>query len=327
MFNKTQHLFNPWNEGKPVKIGRDGQEIEMHVAAELCRLFPTDQDTDWDLLTARMKDTAKKGYAKIVGPMTGSWISGSGARLRGVGSASNIGMRRDFAPRGRGAYRPPRNFDNRYYSRTYSESVDTKEMNYEDDDMIMMIEFDAYDNSIKSNFNELAFLFLNILQCSYHCGQCLIVQYRQVNTQSSSRFISCPLPVSPNRTCVLAQVSELQLASPKTFFAPQLKVDVVALGKLCLPHYESFRSASCSTFSSAAAAAALTLLLVTSVFLTFLLNISVVSDCLIQKIKAGASQILSVGFIIEHSIWTENNCACHKKSHLCACWDVNCVVW
>ena len=24
-FNKTQHLYNPWNEGKPVKIGRDGQ--------------------------------------------------------------------------------------------------------------------------------------------------------------------------------------------------------------------------------------------------------------------------------------------------------------
>ncbi|ROT76881.1 YTH domain-containing protein 1, partial [Penaeus vannamei] len=24
-FTKTQHLYNPWNEGKPVKIGRDGQ--------------------------------------------------------------------------------------------------------------------------------------------------------------------------------------------------------------------------------------------------------------------------------------------------------------
>ena len=27
-FNKVQHLYNPWNDGKPIKIGRDGQEIE-----------------------------------------------------------------------------------------------------------------------------------------------------------------------------------------------------------------------------------------------------------------------------------------------------------
>ena len=56
-FQKVQHLYNPWNEGKPVKIGRDGQvlkkllavlcfsclvfqEIEPKVAEELCRLFP-----------------------------------------------------------------------------------------------------------------------------------------------------------------------------------------------------------------------------------------------------------------------------------------------
>ena len=37
---QVQHLYNPWNEGKPVKIGRDGQEIEPRVAEELCRLFP-----------------------------------------------------------------------------------------------------------------------------------------------------------------------------------------------------------------------------------------------------------------------------------------------
>ena len=27
-FTKVSHLQNPWNEKKPVKIGRDGQEIE-----------------------------------------------------------------------------------------------------------------------------------------------------------------------------------------------------------------------------------------------------------------------------------------------------------
>ena len=28
VFQKVGHLYNPWNENKPVKIGRDGQEIE-----------------------------------------------------------------------------------------------------------------------------------------------------------------------------------------------------------------------------------------------------------------------------------------------------------
>ena len=27
-FQNVQHLYNPWNDKKPVKIGRDGQEIE-----------------------------------------------------------------------------------------------------------------------------------------------------------------------------------------------------------------------------------------------------------------------------------------------------------
>lgn len=42
-FSSTMHLYNPWNDGKPVKIGRDGQEIEPRVAEELCRLFPQDE--------------------------------------------------------------------------------------------------------------------------------------------------------------------------------------------------------------------------------------------------------------------------------------------
>ncbi|CAF4257073.1 unnamed protein product, partial [Rotaria magnacalcarata] len=41
-FNQTLHLFNPWNENKPVKIGRDGQEIEPRCGEALCRLFPPD---------------------------------------------------------------------------------------------------------------------------------------------------------------------------------------------------------------------------------------------------------------------------------------------
>ncbi|KAL3869121.1 hypothetical protein ACJMK2_041842 [Sinanodonta woodiana] len=45
-FTKTTHLHNPWNDNKPVKIGRDGQEIEPRVGEALCRLFPPDNNVD-----------------------------------------------------------------------------------------------------------------------------------------------------------------------------------------------------------------------------------------------------------------------------------------
>nr|CDS27869.1 RNA directed DNA polymerase (reverse transcriptase) [Hymenolepis microstoma] len=41
-FNNVAHLTNSWNEGKPVKIGRDGQEIEPVCGQALCRSFPLD---------------------------------------------------------------------------------------------------------------------------------------------------------------------------------------------------------------------------------------------------------------------------------------------
>ncbi|KAM6985884.1 YTH domain-containing protein 1 isoform 2-T2 [Aplochiton taeniatus] len=45
-FTKTAHLSNPWNEHKPVKIGRDGQEIEPECGIGLCMLFPQDESID-----------------------------------------------------------------------------------------------------------------------------------------------------------------------------------------------------------------------------------------------------------------------------------------
>ncbi|KAG5445616.1 YTH domain-containing protein 1 [Clonorchis sinensis] len=41
-FSKVNHLTNPWNENKPVKIGRDGQEIEGVCGEALCRLLLED---------------------------------------------------------------------------------------------------------------------------------------------------------------------------------------------------------------------------------------------------------------------------------------------
>ncbi|XP_037905740.1 YTH domain-containing protein 1 isoform X2 [Hermetia illucens] len=58
-FTCTANLFNSWNEGKPVKIGRDGQEIEPKVGAELCRLFPEDEGIELTPILKKSKETAR----------------------------------------------------------------------------------------------------------------------------------------------------------------------------------------------------------------------------------------------------------------------------
>jgi len=48
-FTKCAYILNPWNENKPVKVGRDGQEIESHAGELLCRQFDlTDINTQTD---------------------------------------------------------------------------------------------------------------------------------------------------------------------------------------------------------------------------------------------------------------------------------------
>ncbi|XP_029940409.1 YTH domain-containing protein 1 isoform X1 [Salarias fasciatus] len=54
-FIKTAHLSNPWNEHKPVKIGRDGQEIQPDVGAQLCALFPLDESVDVHEVARRVR--------------------------------------------------------------------------------------------------------------------------------------------------------------------------------------------------------------------------------------------------------------------------------
>lgn len=66
-FSSTLHLYNPWNEGKPVKIGRDGQEIEPKVAEELCRLFPKDDGVEMTPILRKSKEASRKGYLKSGG--------------------------------------------------------------------------------------------------------------------------------------------------------------------------------------------------------------------------------------------------------------------
>lgn len=69
-FTCTGHLFNPWNEGKPVKIGRDGQEIEPKVGAELCRLFPEDEGVDLMPVLKKSKESARLLKEKGITPST-----------------------------------------------------------------------------------------------------------------------------------------------------------------------------------------------------------------------------------------------------------------
>ncbi|CAB1415857.1 unnamed protein product [Pleuronectes platessa] len=54
-FTKTSHLSNPWNEHKPVKIGRDGQEIQPEIGAQLCALFPLDESVDVHLVARQVR--------------------------------------------------------------------------------------------------------------------------------------------------------------------------------------------------------------------------------------------------------------------------------
>lgn len=41
-FHVTQDLYNPFNDNKPIKIARDGQQVEARVGKKLCKLFPQD---------------------------------------------------------------------------------------------------------------------------------------------------------------------------------------------------------------------------------------------------------------------------------------------
>ncbi|XP_044540888.1 YTH domain-containing protein 1-like, partial [Gracilinanus agilis] len=45
-FSRSFHLTNALNEHKPVRIGRDGQEVDLECGTQLCLLFPRDERVD-----------------------------------------------------------------------------------------------------------------------------------------------------------------------------------------------------------------------------------------------------------------------------------------
>ncbi|XP_042212288.1 YTH domain-containing protein 1-like isoform X2 [Homarus americanus] len=120
-FTKTQHLYNPWNEGKPVKIGRDGQEIEPRVAEELCRLFPKDEGINLTPVLHKSKRAARVARARgplrrplqSAGDRRGRPRERGGFRGRGdIGFSRGGGRRRrfdgeDYGPRVKRLRGPP----------------------------------------------------------------------------------------------------------------------------------------------------------------------------------------------------------------------------
>lgn len=103
-FSSTLHLYNPWNEGKPVKIGRDGQEIEPKVAEELCRLFPEDEGIEMTPILRKSKEASKKRYLKSGGSYRTyrAPLSTRGSTFRNRQNSSSHSRRKIFmSPRSR----------------------------------------------------------------------------------------------------------------------------------------------------------------------------------------------------------------------------------
>lgn len=62
-FISTSHLKNRWNEWKPVKISRDGQEIEPKVGAQLCQMWHDCEDP-CAMAPSSSSPSEKKQYAR-----------------------------------------------------------------------------------------------------------------------------------------------------------------------------------------------------------------------------------------------------------------------
>ncbi|XP_063699208.1 YTH domain-containing protein 1 [Culicoides brevitarsis] len=112
-FTCTTHLYNPWNEGKPVKIGRDGQEIEPKVAQELCKLFPEDDAIELLPILKKAKESGRilreKGIKPNVNrrPPMSSSRSNSSRGGRDARSMMMMRGRRKFIPGGKRSLNGP----------------------------------------------------------------------------------------------------------------------------------------------------------------------------------------------------------------------------
>lgn len=55
-FSDTSHLYNAYNEGKTVKIARDGQEVDPKTGSQLCSMFLEDKSINFSYILKKSKN-------------------------------------------------------------------------------------------------------------------------------------------------------------------------------------------------------------------------------------------------------------------------------
>ena len=91
-FGQVAHLRNPMNEHKPIKISRDGQEVEPSVGLELCAAFDAGYAANPDLSMKRRVTSAEEVAGAAKRPRaSGGGGSGGGGGGRGGGGAGGGG--------------------------------------------------------------------------------------------------------------------------------------------------------------------------------------------------------------------------------------------
>lgn len=55
-FSDTLHLYNAFNEGKTVKIARDGQEVDPKTGSQLCSMFLEDKSVNFQYIIQKSKN-------------------------------------------------------------------------------------------------------------------------------------------------------------------------------------------------------------------------------------------------------------------------------
>lgn len=116
-FVKTGDIRNPFNENKPVKIGRDGQEVEPNAGKMLCLEFPHDDGIDLEEIIHKVRRKEKeRGNIRYEVPRYP--VPDNGPRSRAA--ARNRGVDGDFRNRGKPMRRerPGGNWDTRGRPRT-----------------------------------------------------------------------------------------------------------------------------------------------------------------------------------------------------------------
>ncbi|XP_039264831.2 uncharacterized protein LOC120340598 [Styela clava] len=117
-FIKTGDIRNPFNDNKPVKIGRDGQEVEPNAGKVLCLEFPHDDGVDLESIIHRVRKREKEmGNVRYEVPRYP--VPDNGPRSRaarsGRGKDFNRGPR-TFPRRDDGGGRDPRSYSKDNYS-------------------------------------------------------------------------------------------------------------------------------------------------------------------------------------------------------------------